>query len=84
MRVSDDGLHPDGARSVDFYLNSEKIPYSHKSRNYVSKEGSYWGLEYLGEGNLVNGENSLVISKQFQTSAAFTLDKILFSEKNLG
>ncbi len=82
LRVSDDGLHPDGARSADFILNGQEIKYSHKSRNYISP-GNYWGMEYLGAGELAKGKNSLSITKPAQTSAAFTLDKILFSEKEL-
>jgi|GEM_PF-6663921 len=78
LRVSDDGLHPDGARSVDFALNGKELKYPHKSIAYYP-----WGMEYLGEGELVKGENSLSIAKPAQTSAAFTLDKMLFSEKKI-
>jgi len=78
--VSDDGLHADGARSVVFNVNGQDLPYNHKSANYV-QNGKFWGQEYLGQADIIKGKNTAVITKPSTTSAAFTLDKFLISEK---
>ncbi len=82
LRVSDDGVHNDGARSVTFNINGNTLTYNHKSVNYV-KNGNYWGWEYLGKGYVKKGDNLVTITKPMQTSAAFTLDKFVLAEKEL-
>lgn len=80
IRVSDDAKHRDGSRSVNFLINGEKIPYNHRSANYIT-ENNFWGWETVGIGNFIKGKNTIFITKPEQTSAAFTMDKFVMSEK---
>ncbi len=80
LSISDDGLHSNGTRDAVFILNGdEKLRYNHVSRN-TETEGSYWTWVDLGTVHLKKGKNTLVIQKPEQTSAAFILDKFVFSE----
>lgn len=78
LRVSDDGKHASGSRSVIFEINDQTLNYNHVSKNYI-QNGDFWGVEYLGKATLTKGENIIKITKKELTSAAFTLDSITFT-----
>ena len=80
ISVNDDKKHRNGARSVIFTVNGEKINYDHISENTITGT-NYWKWKYLGVVNLVEGKNEIEILKPQQTSAAFIMDKFLISEK---
>jgi len=80
VRVSDDGVHANGARNAIFTINGVELPYTHISKNYVV-DGKFWGWEAVGTAQLKKGINTVIVKKPQQTSAAFTMDKFVFSEK---
>lgn len=82
VRVSDDALHKDGARSVIFTLNQKDYFYNHKSVNYIAPN-KFWGWEQIGLVDLVKGENVVVIAKPERTSAAFVMDKFVLSQESV-
>ena len=80
-RVSDDGLHRDGARSVVFNIDGEDVKYESKSHNYMI-DGKFWGWVYIGKFDVTSGKHTFTITKPTQTSAAFIADKfVLFDKK---
>lgn len=83
LRINDDGLHPSGSRNAILTLNDDSVlKYNQVSKNTQTSD-SAWAWEYVGTVTLKKGKNTLVISKPEQTSAAFVLDKFVFSEEKL-
>jgi len=77
VRISDDALHADGARSVYITVNGEKVTYNHISINTLTDE-SDWLWQYFAKFNIKKGENTVEIEKIATTSAAFAMDKFAF------
>lgn len=75
-KVSDDGVHPDGSRSVKINVNGKEIIYDHVSTDYMSS-GKIWDWVYVGDVTLQK-ENTMVITKHAQTSAAFVAQSFKF------
>jgi len=80
LMITDDGLHSDGSRDAVFNLNGNSLRYTSVSQN-TSSGDSVWKWVDLGIVHLNKGLNTLIVSKPEQTSAAFILDKFVFSEE---
>lgn len=80
IKVSDDGLHKDGSRSVEILFNDKLLNYNHKSVDYYSS-GEIWGWEKVGLVEVNKKNNRVIFKKPKQTSAAFVMDKFKLIKK---
>lgn len=70
VRLSDDDLHDDGARSADILIdNSISFKYTH-----VSEDTNGWKWYEIGDVTLEEGEHIIVFTKIQTTTAAYTMD----------
>ncbi|RLG12492.1 hypothetical protein DRN73_02450 [Candidatus Pacearchaeota archaeon] len=80
--LADDGVHENGARDVNFFINGKKYKYSHISKNLTCGKSPYSWI-YIADVKLKKGNNSILIIKPETTSAAFVMDKFEFTNQNL-
>ncbi len=74
IKVNDDGLHADGARSSKVTINvTQMATYDH-----VSKVIDGWEWFKLGNFDLKAGSNEVIFEKLETTSAAFVMDEFKF------
>lgn len=74
VRLSDDDLHSDGARSVDILLdNSVSMRYEH-----ISEDTKGWKWFEIGEVYLEQGQHTITFTKTESTTAAYTMDAFRF------
>lgn len=77
IKVNDDGMHADGARSARVTINGSQIAtYEH-----VSKVIDGWEWFRLGNFDLKAGSNEVIFEKLEATSAAFVMDEFKFIPK---
>ncbi len=70
VRLSDDDMHSDGARSADILIdNSISLKYTH-----VSEDTNGWKWYEIGNVTLEEGEHTISFTKTQTTSAAYTMD----------
>ena len=70
VRLSDDNMHSDGARSADILIdNNISLKYSH-----VSEDTNGWKWYEIGDVTLEEGEHTIVFTKTASTSAAYAMD----------
>jgi hypothetical protein len=71
VKLSDDGVHDDGARNATITINDMGIlEYVHDSENTNG-----WKWYAIGTVNLNEGMNKIVFTKKETTSAAFVMDE---------
>ncbi len=73
IRLTDDGAHKDNTRNATFSINGNDIKYIHKSEDTKG-----WKWYSLGNVNLNKGENTMTITKDKSTPAAFIIDAFKF------
>lgn len=74
IKVNDDGLHADGARSAKVTVNGSQMA----TYNHVSKVIDGWEWFRMGNFDLKAGGNEVVFEKLETTSAAFVMDEFKF------
>lgn len=74
LRVSDDGLHADGARSVS-------VSFEEATKDYVnqSRDTKGWSYELFGSIPITSGSLKVTFTKLETTSAAFSMDEFVLS-----
>jgi len=70
VRLTDDGVHENGARSVSVSVNNISVlKYSH-----ISEDTKGWKWFSLGNVSLKEGNNAIAFIKDADTYAAYTMD----------
>jgi hypothetical protein len=70
VKLSDDGLHYDGARSVTVKIGGQTYPYVH-----LSEDTKGWKYYDVATVNLAAGENTIDFIKNETTTAAYVMDE---------
>ncbi len=77
LKLIDDGKpHKDNKKNVTISINGKNIQYIHKSENTNG-----WKWYPLGEVELKEGENKVVITKDKNTNVAFVMNAFKFTKK---
>jgi hypothetical protein len=74
IRIADDGLHPDGARSVSVDVGGSAKDWVNRSRDTKG-----WTYEAFGSLPITSGSLRVTFTKLETTTAAFSMDEFVFS-----
>lgn len=79
VKLSDDGIHDNGARSVTIVINNNQTrKYAHVSENTIT-DTSVWKWYKIGTVTLAEGSNKISFTKDENTTAAYVMDEFKFT-----